>query len=137
MTDPKFVLFEHVLCFARIMSTLCPNSCRQSARIGGQLPPCPRPIRLWYGQGMMLCSGDQNILRLSADYNSSRAFSRIISLCTCLCSLVCSLRSGNYHHYISQMRSPIHDYFDVKSWLVVMKWRLRYRSKEEMFARAW
>ena len=23
------------------MSTLCPNSCRQTARIGGQLPPCP------------------------------------------------------------------------------------------------
>ena len=39
--DPKFVLFKHVLCFARIMSTLCPNSCRQTARIGGQLPPCP------------------------------------------------------------------------------------------------
>ena len=25
VTDPQFVLFEHVLCFARIMSTLCPN----------------------------------------------------------------------------------------------------------------
>ena len=38
--DPKFVLFKHVLCFARIISTLCPNSCRQTARIGGW-PPCP------------------------------------------------------------------------------------------------
>ena len=37
------MLLKHVLCFARIMSTLCPNSCRQTARIGGggQLPPCP------------------------------------------------------------------------------------------------
>ena len=25
VTDPKFGLFKHVLCFARIMSTLCPN----------------------------------------------------------------------------------------------------------------
>ena len=25
VTDPRFVLFKHVLCFARIMSTLCPN----------------------------------------------------------------------------------------------------------------
>ena len=41
VTDPKFVLFKHVLCFARIMSTLCPNVCRQTARIGGQLPPDP------------------------------------------------------------------------------------------------
>ena len=46
VTDPKFVLFKHVLCFARIMSTLCPNVGRQTARIGGgQLPP-PRPVRL-------------------------------------------------------------------------------------------
>ena len=47
-TGPKFVLFKHVLSFARIMSTLCPNSCRQTARIGGgQLPPpAPRPVRL-------------------------------------------------------------------------------------------
>ena len=35
VTDPKFVLFKHVLCFARIMSTLCPNVCRQTA---------PRPV---------------------------------------------------------------------------------------------
>ena len=42
VTGPKFVLFKQVLCFTRIMSTLCPNSCRQTARIGGgQLPPCP------------------------------------------------------------------------------------------------
>ena len=34
VTDPQFVLFKHVLCFARIMSTLCPNVCRQTA-------PCP------------------------------------------------------------------------------------------------
>ena len=49
VTDHKFVLFKHVLCFARIMSTLCPNVCRQTARIGwGQLPPAPpRPVRLW------------------------------------------------------------------------------------------
>ena len=43
VTDPKFVLFKHVLCFARIMSTLCPNVCRQTARIGGGAadPPVP------------------------------------------------------------------------------------------------
>ena len=43
VTDPEFVLFKHVLCFSRIMSTLCPNSCRQTARMGGggQLPPLP------------------------------------------------------------------------------------------------
>ena len=43
VTDPKFGLFKHVLCFARIMSTLCPNSCRQTARIGGgaAAPPVP------------------------------------------------------------------------------------------------
>ena len=50
VTDPKFVLLKHVLCFARIM-------CRLSARIhvdklpelgGGHLPPLPpRPVRLW------------------------------------------------------------------------------------------
>ena len=40
VTDPEFVLFRHVLCFARIMSILCPSVCRQTARIGGgQLPP--------------------------------------------------------------------------------------------------
>ena len=52
VTYPKFVLFRHVLCFARIMSTLCPNVCRQTARIGGggQLPPAPRPVRLWYDE---------------------------------------------------------------------------------------
>ena len=43
VTDPIFVFFKHILCFARIMSTLCPNSCRQTARIGGgaAAPPCP------------------------------------------------------------------------------------------------
>ena len=45
VTDPRFVLFKHVLCFARIMSTLCPNVCRQTARIEGRgmrpLPPAP------------------------------------------------------------------------------------------------
>ena len=42
ITDPKFVLFKHVLCFARIMSSLpefmstnCPNWG------GGPLPPPP------------------------------------------------------------------------------------------------
>ena len=47
VTDPKFVLLKHVLCFARIMSTLCPKVCQQSARIGG-CPPCPppHPVRL-------------------------------------------------------------------------------------------
>ena len=55
VTDPQFVLFKHVLGFARIMSTLCPNSCRQTARIGGAAaPPCPppRPVRLCFsGEG--------------------------------------------------------------------------------------
>ena len=37
VTDPKFVLFKHVLCFARIISTLCPNVCLQTARIGGNM----------------------------------------------------------------------------------------------------
>ena len=49
VADPKFVLFNFfVLCFARIMSTLCPNVCRQTAPIGGggQLPL--RPVRLWW-----------------------------------------------------------------------------------------
>ena len=45
VTDPKFVLFKHVLYFARILSTLCPNSCRQTTRIGGQLPPPAPPSR--------------------------------------------------------------------------------------------
>ena len=50
VTDPKFGLFGHVLCFARIMSTLFPNSCRQTARIGGAAAPLPpRPVRLWVG----------------------------------------------------------------------------------------
>ena len=42
VTDPEFMLFKHVLCFARIMSTLC--------RIGGggQLPPLP-PVLYAYG----------------------------------------------------------------------------------------
>ena len=48
VTYPKFVLFKHVLCLARIMSTLCPNVCRQTARIGGGAAalPVPRPVRL-------------------------------------------------------------------------------------------
>ena len=45
VTCPKFVLFNHVLCFARIMSTLCPDYCRQTARIGGQLPSPLPPSR--------------------------------------------------------------------------------------------
>ena len=48
VTDPKFVFFTHVLGFARIMSTLCPNSCRQTARIGGQLPPPLPPVPYAY-----------------------------------------------------------------------------------------
>ena len=50
-TDPKFVFFKHVLCFARIMSTLCPNSCRQTARIGGgaAASPCP-PVPYAYAR---------------------------------------------------------------------------------------
>ena len=40
LTYPKFVLFKHVLCFARIMSTLCPNVCRQTA----PLPPPSRTL---------------------------------------------------------------------------------------------
>ena len=47
VTDPKFGLFKHVLGFARIIYTLCPNSCRQTARIGGAAAPLPpRPVRL-------------------------------------------------------------------------------------------
>ena len=42
VTYPKFGLYNHVLCFARIMSTLSELYCRQTARIGGgQLPPVP------------------------------------------------------------------------------------------------
>ena len=51
VTDPKFVLFKHVLCFARIMLTLCPNVCRQTAQIGGQLlPPSRTPMTSSSGQ---------------------------------------------------------------------------------------
>ena len=39
VTDPKFVLFKHVLCFARIMSTNCPNW-------GGSCPPSRTPMLL-------------------------------------------------------------------------------------------
>ena len=45
VTDPKFVFLKHVLRFARIMSTLCPNSCRQTARIGGATAPPAPPSR--------------------------------------------------------------------------------------------
>ena len=50
VTYPKFVLYNHVLCFARIMSTLSELYCRQTARIGGggQLPPAPYAYA--YGQ---------------------------------------------------------------------------------------
>ena len=48
VTDPKFVLFKHVLCFARIISTLCPNSCRQTARIGGAAAPPAPPVPYAY-----------------------------------------------------------------------------------------
>ena len=47
VTDPKFLLFEHVLCFARIMLTLCPNVLSTNIpNWGGQLPHAPRPVRL-------------------------------------------------------------------------------------------
>ena len=46
VTDPKFGLFKHVLGFARIICTLCPNSCRQTARIGGAAAP---PVPYAYG----------------------------------------------------------------------------------------
>ena len=45
VTYPKLGLFKLVLCFARIMSTLCPNSCRQTARIGGAAAPPAPPSR--------------------------------------------------------------------------------------------
>ena len=45
VTYPKFVLFKHVLCFARIIYTLCPNVCRQTARIGGATAPPAPPSR--------------------------------------------------------------------------------------------
>ena len=46
VTYPKFVLYNHVLCFARIMSNLSELYCRQTARIGGggQLPPSRTPM---------------------------------------------------------------------------------------------
>ena len=51
VTCPKFVLYNHVLCFARIMSTLSELYCRQTARIGGGGATAPRPVRLYaYGQ---------------------------------------------------------------------------------------
>ena len=46
VTHPTFLLFKHILGFARIMSTLCPNVCRQTPRIGGgPLPPPAPPSR--------------------------------------------------------------------------------------------
>ena len=50
VTDPKFVLFKHVLCFARIMSTLCPNVCRQTAELHGGGPPVPYAYGCWRTQ---------------------------------------------------------------------------------------
>ena len=45
VTYPKFVLYNHVLCFARIMSTLSELYCRQTARIGGgNCPPSRTPM---------------------------------------------------------------------------------------------
>ena len=52
VTDPKFVLFKHVLCFARIISPLCPNLCRQTARIGGATAPPAPPSRTPMGGGV-------------------------------------------------------------------------------------
>ena len=43
-----------VLCFARIISTLCPNSGRQTARIGGgAAAPCPPSRTPMHGTGEM------------------------------------------------------------------------------------
>ena len=47
VTYPTFVLYNHVLCFARIMSTLSELYCRQTARIGGggtAPPPSRTPM---------------------------------------------------------------------------------------------
>ena len=52
VTDPNFVLFKHFWCFARIMSPLCPNSCRQTARIGGAAAPPAPPVPYAYGSNI-------------------------------------------------------------------------------------
>ena len=55
VTDPTFLLFKHILGFARIMSTLCPNVCRQTPRIGGATaPPAPPPVPYAYASVMCL-----------------------------------------------------------------------------------
>ena len=41
VTDPEFGLFKHVLCFARIMSTLPEFMSTNCPNWGGQLPPVP------------------------------------------------------------------------------------------------
>ena len=51
VTYPKFVLFKHVFCFARIMSTLCLKVCIQTARIGGGSCPPPVPYAYEHGDG--------------------------------------------------------------------------------------
>ena len=54
VTDHQFALFKHLLGFARIIYTLCPNLCRQTARIGGATaPPAPRPVRLCHAQSAL------------------------------------------------------------------------------------
>ena len=42
LTDPKFVFFKHVMCFARIMSALLPEFMSTNCpNLGGSCPPCP------------------------------------------------------------------------------------------------
>ena len=41
VTDPKFGLFKHVLCFARVMSTLWPEFMSTNCPNWGGQPPVP------------------------------------------------------------------------------------------------
>ena len=67
VTDPKFVLFKHVLCFARIMSTLCPN-------VGPMSTNCPTPYR---------CKSSE-ITMARDTYNVINTLWVLILACTCL-----------------------------------------------------
>ena len=66
VTDPKFMLFKHVLCFARIMSTLCPNVCRQTARIGGAAAPVPYA---YVSQGAFACITNNQPILIQLEMN--------------------------------------------------------------------
>ena len=68
VTDPNFVFFTHVLCFARIMSTLCPNSCRQTARIAP--PPPSRTPMLVTGRAVGLCYRSSLVVRQTRMYTA-------------------------------------------------------------------